>query len=104
MVQPGILVTTDVADRSVRPLLAIEILSPSTRMFDLVLKKERCQRAGIPSYWVIDPEGPRLVAWELRDGEFVEITDVTGDQEWSAAAPFAVRIVPSDLLKLPSER
>lgn len=104
MVQPDILVTTDVADRSVRPLLAIEILSPSTRMFDLVLKKERYQRAGIPSYWVIHPEGPRLVAWELRGGEFVEIADVTGDQEWSASAPFGVRIVPSELLKLPRER
>jgi len=37
------------------PLLAVEILSPSTRRFDLTVKRSRYESAGVPSYWVVDP-------------------------------------------------
>ena len=45
------------------PLLAVEILSPSTRLTDLNVKFARFERAGIPSYWVLDPAEALLVAW-----------------------------------------
>jgi Uma2 family endonuclease len=40
------------------PLLAVDVLSPSTRTYDLNHKKAGYERAGCQSYWVIDPEGP----------------------------------------------
>lgn len=79
------------------PLLAVEVLSPSTRLFDLNLKKARFERAGVPSYWVVDPDEPRVTAWELRDGAYVEVADVAGPERWDAILPFPVAIVPGEL-------
>jgi len=52
------------------------------------------ERAGIPSYWVIDPAELRLIAWELQDGRYVEVADVAADAEWTASLPFEVVIRP----------
>ncbi|MEV4172848.1 Uma2 family endonuclease [Nonomuraea sp. NPDC049709] len=49
-------------------LLAVEIGSPSTSMHDEGLKSLAYARAGIPSYWRIEPgEGPALYVYELND-------------------------------------
>lgn len=82
----------------VAPLLAVEVLSPSTRLTDLNVKFARFERAGIPSYWVLDPAEARLVAWELVEGKYVEVADVVGDQSWTAALPFPVTITPARLI------
>jgi len=50
------------------PLLAVEVLSPSTGLFDLGRRMQLLEEAGCPSYWVVDPAGPELTAWELRAG------------------------------------
>ncbi|MDO5504556.1 MAG: Uma2 family endonuclease, partial [Actinomycetia bacterium] len=63
------------------PLLAIEILSASTRRFDLIVKRARYEEAGCAHYWVVDPDEPRIIAWELQDGAYVEVADVAGDDE-----------------------
>ncbi|HEY4569973.1 MAG TPA: Uma2 family endonuclease, partial [Kribbella sp.] len=52
------------------PLLAVEVLSPSTRRIDLMLKFSRYEAAGCPAYWVVDPDTPSLIAWELQDGTY----------------------------------
>ncbi|GAB3306586.1 Uma2 family endonuclease [Epidermidibacterium keratini] len=81
------------------PLLAVEVLSPGTRRIDLAVKLERYRRAGIASYWVIDPATLRLVARELVDGEYVVVADIGDAQTWDAILPFAVSITPSRLLR-----
>ena len=81
----------------VPPLLAVEILSPSGRGRDQVRKKRLYERAGVPSYWILDPEVPSLTAWELHDGRYEVVALVSGDEEWMASAPFDVRIVPAEL-------
>lgn len=50
------------------PVLAVEVRSPSTAMVDLNLKKAAYERFGVATYWIVDPEAPSLVAYELRDG------------------------------------
>ncbi|MCW2841145.1 MAG: hypothetical protein JWR55_2628 [Aeromicrobium sp.] len=85
-------------DLPTAPLLAIEILSPSTRRIDLTLKGARFEAAGCSSYWVVDPLEPSLTAWELRDGSYVEVARASGDEAFDATLPFPVRIVPSELL------
>lgn len=79
------------------PLLAVEVLSPSTRVVDLTLKRARYEAAGCPSYWVVDPDVPSLTAWELRDGEYVEVATVTADEVFDATLPFPVAVVPTAL-------
>lgn len=75
-------------------LLAVEILSPSTRRKDLLLKRSRYEEAGIPSYWVIDPDPPSLIAFELVDGHYRTAADVTGEQIVQLERPFAVALTP----------
>lgn len=98
VVQPDVLVVrrADVRGRrlTATPALVVEILSPSTRLIDLNLKRARYERAGVPAYWAVDPDGPRLTVWELRDRSYVEVAAVGPDEEWTAAAPYAVTLRP----------
>ena len=80
------------------PLLAIEVLSPSTRRVDQLLKRDRLQQAGCASYWLVDPDEPSLLALELRDGTYVEVARVSGDEVWQAQIPFPLTLVPNLLL------
>lgn len=105
---PDLLVArrTDMTSRALTsaPLLAVEVLSPTTRRFDLHTKRARYEAAGTPSYWVIDPIELTLTAWELSipegaEGEqqYVEVARVGGDEVFSARRPFAVDVVPARL-------
>lgn len=102
LVVPDLIITCAIAPGVLRlpepPLLAIEVISPSSRGFDLVLKRDRLERAGIPSYWVVDPLDPRLIVWELHDGRYVEVADVRDDETFTASQPYAVTLVPSGLV------
>lgn len=101
VIQPDLLVAPLEAfterDLPAAPLLAIEILSPSTRGMDLLLKKERLQRAGCAHYWVIDPDEPSIVAWRLTDGVYVEVARASGAEPFEVAEPFPVRFTPASL-------
>ncbi len=79
------------------PLLAIEVLSPSTRRIDLSLKRSRYEEAGCPSYWVVDPDAPSATVWELVDGAYAEQQQVVGDAEMAVRLPFALTLHPSAL-------
>jgi len=81
------------------PLLAVEVLSPSTRRIDLLLKRDRLQAAGVPSYWLVDPDEPSLSVLELVGGLYREAAVVASGQSWTARAPFPVTITPDRLLR-----
>lgn len=103
VVQPDVLVfdrkQVTARDLPGAPLLAIEVLSPSTLRFDLHLKRSRYEAAGTAAYWVVDPgEPPALTAWELRAGAYLQVASVSGPEEFAATVPFPVTVVPDDLL------
>lgn len=79
------------------PLLAIEVLSPSTRRIDLTLKRSRLEAAGCPAYWVIDPLEPSITVWELVDGGYVDRAHAVGSETAILERPFRVEITPSEL-------
>jgi Uma2 family endonuclease len=82
------------------PVLAIEVASPRTRLYDLGRKKEVYERFGVRSYWIVDPDGerPSLTAFELRRGRYAQTAQATGKEAFEAARPFPVTIVPADLV------
>jgi len=83
----------------VAPVLAVEVISPSSVLKDLNYKKAAYQRLGVPNYWVIDPEDPALTVFELDGaGVYRTTAEVKGSDVFEARRPFPVRIVPTDLL------
>ena len=82
----------------VAPLLAVEVLSPSSVINDLNNKKAAYERMGVASYWVVDPLQPSLTVFELADGRYREVAEVKGEDVFEAERPFPVRIVPAKLL------
>lgn len=46
-----------------RPLLVVEVLSPSSARFDRFTKRVEYQRAGVPAYWIVDVENHRVEVW-----------------------------------------
>ncbi len=101
VVQPDVLVASRSAstERALHgpPLLAVEVLSPSTRRIDLMLKRSRYEAAGCPSYWILDPVDCRLMAWELRDEVYVLAGEVADDDVLTLTLPFPVTVVPARL-------
>ena len=80
------------------PLLAVEVLSPSTRRVDLLLKRDRLQAAGVPSYWLVDPDALTVTVLELSDGSYADVAVVAGDDHSEVARPFPLVIAPARLL------
>lgn len=80
-------------------LLAVEVLSPSTRSVDLILKRALYEEAQVPSYWVVDADEPSIVVWELHDGAYVEAGRAVGDEALELTAPYPVTVVPTALAR-----
>jgi Uma2 family endonuclease len=78
--------------------LAVEILSPSTRRKDMVLKRSKYEDAGVASYWIVDPAVPSFVAYDLVAGTYVEAARASGSDTADVTLPFAVSVVPSTLV------
>lgn len=53
------------------PGIAVEVLS-SDRNRDLVRKRRLYAEAGVPEYWIFDPENDTALLLELRDGDYVQ--------------------------------
>ncbi|MGH3830009.1 MAG: Uma2 family endonuclease [Pseudonocardiaceae bacterium] len=82
------------------PVLAVEVLSPSTRRIDRLSKLSAYEEAGVASYWLVDPDphAPSLRALDLVDGRYVDVGCPSGEQAWQATRPFPVTITPTDLV------
>ena len=100
--QPDLLVVRneDVGELAIeRPLLlAVEVLSPSTRAKDLLVKRALYEDSGVESMWVVDLEEPSITSWVLHDGRWSDERRATGDELFRADQPFPVALTPSALL------
>jgi Uma2 family endonuclease len=76
------------------PLLVVELLSPSTRRIDLGRKKEIYRDAGVPSYWVVDPDARELTVLTLIEGDYQQTQQLSGQQELSVTGPFPATLRP----------
>jgi Uma2 family endonuclease len=77
------------------PDLLAEVLSPGTRGRDRNVKLKAYQDAGVPEYWLVDPEARTVVIHALgEDGRYAELArGGVGDSVGSAALPgFRVQV------------
>ena len=81
------------------PLLAVEVLSPSTRRIDSLAKRSAYEEFGVPAYWLVDPDEPAVTILELDDhGRYQEVAHAVGAEEARGRVPFPVTVVPDALL------
>lgn len=55
------------------PDLVVEVLSPSSRRYDLVEKRINYARFGVREYWVVDPVERTAAVYELVQGEWLPV-------------------------------
>jgi Uma2 family endonuclease len=90
LVQPDLFVARLVEGRRPRdsaevgiPLLAVEVLSPSTARADRHIKRRRYQRAGISEYWIVDLDARLVERWRPGD----ERPEIAAERlTWQASA------------------
>ncbi len=101
VVQPDVLVRAagPLPDKRLEaaPLLVVEILSATTRLYDLGTKRMAYREAGVGAYWVVDPTVPSITAWHW-DGDAATEVVAAGDEPATLAWPFAVTVTPARLL------
>ena len=101
--QPDLLVVSreDPGDGAVTtPLaLAVEVLSPSSRSIDRLLKRELYEQAGVEQYWLVDPEEPSVTVWSRSGDRFGAPEAVSGDDRLQVESPLRVALRPSELLR-----
>jgi Uma2 family endonuclease len=76
------------------PLLAVEVLSPSTASRDRGKKRRIYQAAGVGEYWIVDADARIVERWEPEEDR-PEIVDAT--VTWTAAAGYGVTVDVPDL-------
>ena len=75
MVQPDVLILCDRKKLNRKrivgaPDFVLEILSPSTRSKDIVIKTEKYMTAGCREYWIVDPEGETVTVYDFENENF----------------------------------
>ena len=99
--QPDLLVfrVADVDADALRkpPVLAVEVLSASTRRLDLGTKRLAIAGGGASHYWIVDPLEPSITAFDLAGDDFVEVGYAAGDEQLVIARPFPITVIPSRL-------
>ena len=49
------------------------VMRLGVRLFQAVTKRDLYEKAGVLSYWLVDPAGPSITVLELVDGNYQEV-------------------------------
>lgn len=85
------------------PDFVCEVLSPSNARWDLVQKMNGYARAGVPWYWILEPEAQRLNAYELAEGTYRDKGVVTRASPGSLPPFEALRLDLAEVFPLGAE-
>ncbi|MEU9830216.1 Uma2 family endonuclease [Streptosporangium sp. NPDC048047] len=81
-------------------LLAVELVSPTSRKRDRHMKRSAYAAAGIPLYWRVElGDGPSLHVHELAGDEYKPAVRYEAGETATPAAPFEVSFDPAALLR-----
>ena len=93
IVQPDLVVVSrreQISRRGIEsaPLLVVEILSPSTRRQDRIVKAGRYAELGIPHVWLVDPDARHIECYRATGGRYEIVARAEGNgvlvhPEWS---------------------
>ena len=74
------------------PLLVVEVISPSSRWMDPLVKRAKYETAGVPAYWIADPVAQRLTVLALEGGSYVERAVLGAGEQVGLIRPYAVTV------------
>ena len=80
------------------PLLAVEVLSPSTRTTDVVLKRTLYEHHAVPSYWLLDPTHQELTLLALTPTGYTCQTVLQSEETLHTTTPFPLTLIPAPLM------
>lgn len=80
------------------PVLAVEVISPSSRLIDTKLKRATLAEAGCPHYWIVDPYAPSLLCLRLHETDYVTSAEGSGEDTINLTEPFPITLCPADLI------
>ena len=66
---------------------AIEVLSPSSRRRDEVLKRRLYERTSVPEYWIVDPDLEAIKVYRLVEGRYEKSAELSLEQGDSLRTP-----------------
>ncbi len=99
LVQPDLVVVPLIAGKrphsyaeAGKPLLAIEIVSPTSARTDRVRKRELYQREGVPEYWIVDPDARVVERWRPEDSRPEILVDRITWQPERAREPMTIEL------------
>lgn len=79
------------------PDLVVEVVSPSSRRYDRVVKARWYAAIGVPEYWIVDPEARTVERLVLESGRWVIATTAAGDEPFEPPGFEGLRLDLSDL-------
>ncbi|HNB52509.1 MAG TPA: Uma2 family endonuclease [Anaerolineales bacterium] len=79
------------------PDLLVEVLSPSTRRTDQVIKFSAYEQAGVPEYWIVDPKSRSVQVFVLSGREYGLLGEFVGEDVVRSAVLEGLEIVTRTL-------
>ncbi len=81
----------------------VEVLSRFGRSYDRRDKFDEYETAGIPSYWIVDPDVPAVFVFELakgryEQGRYEQVAYAEGPATCTVERPFPLSFSPAALL------
>ena len=77
-------------------LLAVEIVSPSSRVYDREHKRHTYLAVGVPEHWVVDAGSRTIDVWRIGDREPRTVRDRL---KWTAPSGHRVEIKANELFE-----
>ncbi|GAA3108693.1 Uma2 family endonuclease [Kribbella aluminosa] len=97
--RPDLLVCHRNAPVTDPPVLAVEVISPTTRTTDVVLKRLLYETHQIPSYWLLDPTSQELTVLELTPTGYTCQAVIQSEETHETTRPFPITLIPALLTK-----